>query len=356
MTHFAKRMALTIAAGLTLGLIAAPALAQDVEESAIELKNLIKGKTTLNPEMGYLFIEVPNRTNEMFMKAPDQDDVDEFEAEWAEEFEKAKKKYAKRLKSYERKVSQGTNPSEKPVEPTEETFSIGQIESRLMVTLGPQYVFDKGKKADGSKFYQYLEELKPGTYTYYGSIFFDPNSGALGACRCMGSWKFEVKAGEITSLGDFLTESWADDEAVKQASAFWQPLEGRVQKPTDWSVPETLSSLPDALPSVKADLRAAGKMNNFYRVTVLRSPPIEGVLRYERDTVIDVKAEIAAAQEAEALAKAKAEAEAEAAAVAATEAQAEAEGEGEGETAAEVAEASEVEEEASSAPAPATEP
>ncbi|MEL6738210.1 MAG: hypothetical protein AAFO28_04745, partial [Pseudomonadota bacterium] len=242
---------------------------------------------------------------------------------------------------------------DKPVEPTQETFSIGQIESRLMVTLGPQYVFDKGKKADGSKFYQYLEELKPGTYTFYGPIFFDPNNGALGACYCMGSWKFDVKAGEITSLGDFLTESWADDEAAKQASAFWQALGDRVQKPTDWSVPETLSSVPGALPSVKADLRAAGKMNNFYRVNIVRSPPIEGVLRYERDTVIDVKAEIAAAEEAEALAKAEGEA--------AALAKAEAEAEAEGETAAGVAEAAEaaeaVEEAASQpTPAPATEP
>ncbi|MEE4289587.1 MAG: hypothetical protein V2J14_09470, partial [Erythrobacter sp.] len=307
------RLAFTLGAAALAFAAPVAATAQDlnVERKAIELKNLQKGKDTLDPAKGYIFVNVPNRINAMFMKTPDADDVAAFEAEWNEAFAKAREKYEKRIVAYERKAERGTATGEKPEEPTPETFSIGQIESRLMFSVGPQYVFDKGNTPAGDKFFHYLHQVEPGIYTYYGPLFFDPNQGALGSCYCMGSFKFEVKAGEITSLGDFLTDSWADDAALKQANVFFEPDPDRVQKPTDWSVPATLA----ALPAAEADLRAAGKMNNFYRVSVLRSPPIPGVLRYERDTVIDVKAEIAAAEaeakakaEAEALAKAQAEA------------------------------------------------
>ena len=268
---------------------AAPAAAQDieVERQPIELKNLEKGKQALDPARGYIFLSAPGRLNAMFLKTPDADDIAAFEIEWREEYEKAQAKYEKRMASYMSKAAKGRPTGKKPEEVSEETFSIGQLETRLLFALGPQYVFDKGKDASGEKDYQYLHEVDPGTYTYYGPVMVDPSAGAFGSCYCMGSFKFEVKAGAITSLGDFLTESWADDAAMKKTSVFFEADPERVQKPTDWSVPASL----DALPSVKADLRAAGKINNFYRVTIMRSPPIPGVLRYERDVVIDVKAE-----------------------------------------------------------------
>ncbi|MEO0590806.1 MAG: hypothetical protein AAFZ11_09630 [Pseudomonadota bacterium] len=332
-----------------LATMSAPAAAQEVYEEPIELKNLQKGKVTLKQDKGYIFFDAAERTSLLFFRTPLEEDVRAYEAAWEEALVKAQEKYERHLRAYEAKAKRGNRVPDKPVEPTRETFSISDIETKLMVTVGPQYVFDKGKSADGTRFYQYLEEVEPGEYTYYGAIMFT-DQGTLGACKCMGTFKFEVKAGEITSLGDFLNMSWADDAAMRKATPFWPDMPERVLKPTDWSIPESLN----ALPAAQAELHAVGKLNNFYRVIVSRMPEIDGVLRYERDTVIDVRAEIAAAEEAEALAKAEAEAEAAAAAAAAAQAQAEAEGEGE--TAAEVAEASEVEEEASSAPAPATEP
>lgn len=299
------RLASTLAASLLLA-AAIPAAAQEigVERQPIELKNLEKGKQALDPAKAYIFIAAPNRINARFLKTPDAADVEAFEAEWREEYTRAREKYEKRLAAWEEEKARGREVK-RPEEVNEETFSIGPLESRLMVAVGPQYVFDKGKTDAGEKFFHYLHEVEPGTYTFYGPLFFDPSQGAIGTCYCMGSWKFEAKAGEITSLGDFLTESWADDAAVKQANVFFVPDPDRVLKPTDWSVPATASGLP----SVRADMRAAGKMNNFYRVSVLRSPPIPGVLRYERDTVIDVKAEIAAAEEAARAEAERAEAE-----------------------------------------------
>jgi len=320
--------------------MSAPAAAQEVYEEPIELKNLQKGKVSLKQDKGYIFFDAGARASLLFIRTPLEEDVRAYEAAWEKAFVKAQEKYEKRLRSYEAKAKRGDRVPDKPVEPTRETFSISDIETKLMVTVGPQYVFDKGKSADGTKYYQYLEEVEPGEYTFYGAISFT-DQGAFGACNCMGTFKFEVKAGEITSLGDFLNMSWADDAAMRKATAFWPEVPERILKPTDWSVPESLN----ALPAAQAELHAVGKLNNFYRVIVSRMPEIEGVLRYERDTVIDVRAEIAAAEEAEALAKAQAEAEAAAAA------QAQAEAEAEQEAAADVARAEE-----DAAPEPSTEP
>ena len=206
---------------------------------------------------------------------------------------------------------------EKPEEPSEENFSIGSIEMRHWLVIGPQYVFDKGDRPDGEKYFEYLHAVPPGEYTYYGPISFF-NNGYVGACYCMGSVKFEVKAGEVTSIGDMLLERWAGNDAMRQASAFWEADGERIVEPIDFTVPAVLHELP----VVEADFRAAGKMNNHFQASVLRLPPMQGVMRYERDTVIDVKQEVALAEaqaQAEAEAKAKAEAEAAAAAVAEAE-------------------------------------
>ncbi|HLL31602.1 MAG TPA: hypothetical protein VK403_11445, partial [Allosphingosinicella sp.] len=43
------------------------------------------------------------------------------------------------------------------------------------------------------------------------------------------------------------------------------------------------------LPVVAADLRAAGKMPNYFGIEIDRLPAVPGVLAYERDKVVDVK-------------------------------------------------------------------
>lgn len=65
--------------------------------------------------------------------------------------------------------------------------------------------------------------------------------------------------------------------------------------PTDWSVPESLAQYPHA----KAELRAAGRSDNFFKALVGRIPPVPGVLAYDRDVVID----LVGVNEAEARAK-----------------------------------------------------
>ena len=302
--------------------LSAPAQADDEEISygAVELKDLERGKETLSADRGYIFMQGPVRLTGMFFKTPDAEDIAEYEAEWREALEKEQEKYPRQLERWEERVERARRTGddrglEKPEEPTEENFSIGSIEMRHWLVIGPQYVFDKGDRPSGEDYYEYLHAVEPGEYTYYGPVFYAGNA-FVGSCYCMGSVKFEVKAGEITSIGDMMLERWAGNDAMRQASAFWEEDGERVVEPIDYTVPAVLHELP----VVEADFRAAGKMNNHFQARVLRLPPMSGVLRYDRDTVIDVKQEIAMAEaQAQAEAEARAKAEAQAAAAAAAE-------------------------------------
>lgn len=287
-----------------------PAHADDAEITygSIELKNLENGKETLSADRGYIFLHGPVRMTGMFFKTPNAEDIAEYEAEWREELAEAQEKFPRKYEQWqarrERNARRGDDrDKDPPVEPTEENFSIGSIELRHWIVIGPQFVFDKGKRADGEDYFEYLHAVEPGEYTYYGPVFYAGNA-FMGSCYCMGSVKFEVKAGEITSIGDMMLERWAGDDAMRQANAFWDEEGGRIPEPIDYSVPASLG----ALPVVNADFRAAGKRNNHFRATVRRLPPMPGVMRYERDTVIDVKEEMAAIEAAEAEVRAAAEA------------------------------------------------
>lgn len=276
--------AAALAAG-SLVLAAAPTAAQSVAVKAIEAKHL-GTKAKIDPAKAYILISAPRRAQGTFIKTPDADDIAAYRADWDKAFAKAQKKYASDLKGYELEVASvktsGVKPRDKPVEPTRESFSIGDIERRLTASYGPMFAFEK---TDADTF-SYVMEVEPGTYSYYGPIYVLPNGGAVGACYCMGSVKFEAKAGIITNLGDFLSGGWVSDEALRQTAAVLPEMPERTPTPASYPVPAALAGYT----VVTADWRAADKMNNFYGITVQRMPPVEGVLAYDRDKVIDLKA------------------------------------------------------------------
>lgn len=281
-----KRIVTLIAGALALA--ATPAAAEklkpDVAEAkAIELKNIVSGKAKIDPAKAYIYIKSPqNRAQGIFLKTPSPEKIANYETKWREEFAEAKADYPKDLKRYEVAKQAGRPPKEKPVEPTEESFAIDPIDLRMIVSFGPQFVFDKTEAPDKS--FSYLIEVEPGEYTYLGPIMYLPGTPVFGTCFCMGSVKFQAKAGQITSLGDFLSQGWADRKALEMATIEREMLADRPAKPTDWSVPESLAQYPHA----KAELRAAGKRNNFLRALVGRLPPVPGVLGYDRDVPIDL--------------------------------------------------------------------
>jgi len=206
------------------------------------------------------------------------------------------KKYARQLASWEADRKGGNaipgSLPPKPVEPTAETFTIGDIETRTTMSFGPQYVFSKDTE---NNYYSYFMKVKPGTYIYYGAILFDLNAGYTGTCYCMGSVKFDVKPGAITDLGNFLTVAAFRAGPMSQTAGVTVGPEGTfftLGKQT-FQVDKQESGLPASLkayPAVSADFHAAGKMDNFFGISIGRIPAMPGIIDYQRDKVIDLKA------------------------------------------------------------------
>lgn len=286
-----KRLSSLACASAILYLIAGSAVgAQTAEFKPVEEKNLVSGKQTLTGTKGYIYIQAPIRTYGVFIKAPDEAEEAEYEADWKEQFDKAVKKFPGKLKNWQLNMAQYEKTrmgrrDAKPIEPTAENFSIPEIERRMLVTFGPQFVYSKANDGNGKEAFSYLIEVEPGSYTYYGPMIMMPGSPPIGQCYCMGSVKFDVPAGEVTSLGDFLAFQWVNKESARLSSAIISPDTVYLGKPVDYSVPDRLSEF-GAKP---ADLRAAGKMNNFFGAMIGRMAPVDGVLAYDRDTPVDVK-------------------------------------------------------------------
>lgn len=275
--------------------------ASAVKAASVEEKNLVSGKAKIDPEKGYIFQRYAYRFNGVFLRVPDAVTQAEYQKDWDEAFAKAQADYAKKLNRWKSDVELAKRTRQKlpkaPVEPTRESFAIGPIELRDMVFFGPMFVFSKGKNTAGQDQFSYLDAVKPGTYVWYGPIYFDPNAGYVGSCVCMGTVKFEVKAGTITDLGNSLLAmpdpSLGTDAMIEDARRQAEEKAVRTGKPVEpvllpraevsFGLPESLK----AWPAQQAELSASGKMNNFFGLQISRVMPIPGVLTYRRDTIVD---------------------------------------------------------------------
>ncbi|WP_140420580.1 hypothetical protein [Novosphingobium sp. B 225] len=279
-----------------LALTAAPAFAaDDLKTGPIEEKNVLAGKATLDPKLGYVFIQGPIRSQAVLLREPDADTRTRYQADWEEDFAKAQKKYQSAVKAWEldivvaRQTGKKELP-EKPVEPTRETFVGRPIALYDQASWGPMFIYSKGEG-----YFSYLTSVRPGTYIYYGPIFAAPNGALGGLCYCMGSVKFDVKAGQVTDLGNFLSATPEPKEPFDTFTQFQRKYDAEraakgkepvFKKPAlAWGLPESLK----AWPSAQAEFRASGKQNNYYGLQITRIAPIPGVIDYRRDTVIDVK-------------------------------------------------------------------
>lgn len=263
-------------------------LAKPVEE-----KDVISGKVKLDPAMGYIMISGPQRQQGLFIRVPDDETRRIYEADRLRAFAKAQKHYASDLATWRRQAEAAkenrTVAPEKPEEPRLETFTIDPIELRDVESFGPLFVYSKGEPIS------YLNAVKPGTWVWYGPLFMAPNGGAMGTCQCMGTVRFEVKPGVVTDLGTSLADAprWEAENDIarlqlkemnaKRAAAGKEPLKTLVGGEVKYGLPASLQSWP----SVKAELHASPKMNNYYGVLVSRVAPIPGVLGYHRDVIVD---------------------------------------------------------------------
>lgn len=290
------KIALRIVAAACAAL-AIPSLAS---AEAVEEKNLATGKQKLDPASGYIFIQSPVRTFGAFLRVPDEGTRAEHKKDWDEAFEKARKKYPEQLRSWQTRANIAVQTKkkvpDKPVEPTAENFSIDPIELRDMVNFGPMFIYSKD---DTVGRFNYLNQVKPGTYIFYGPLLMQPGMVSGGLCFCMGTVKFEVKAGVITDLGNYLfaaptqTKNWdvasveawrrAEEKAAKKGEPVEAP--GMAPPALAFGVPDSLKGLP----VVQAEFHAHGKLNNYYALPITRMQPVPGVLGYRRDTVIDLR-------------------------------------------------------------------
>jgi len=291
------------AAAFAAAAMSSSAAAQTV---SIEEKNLLSGKVKIEPEHGYIYSSGPARQWIQLLRLPDAEAVAEYEKDWAKAFAQVRADYPGKLKNWQDHVlaahRQGRKPREKPIEPTAENFAIEAIESRQPAGYGPQFVF---AKSEAPEHISYLTKVRPGRYVVYRQ-FAGADNGLVGMCFCMGTVAFDVKPGMITDVGNFFFAAPGADPAFPPRADKVPGSEYGLYRPDDvralwgsvkFGLPDTLK----AYPNEQADFRAHGKIDNFYGIMVGRLPPIPGVLGYDRDKVVDLKASAAApAVEAEA--------------------------------------------------------
>jgi hypothetical protein len=253
-----------------------------VETKPVKDAKIVK----LEPTKAYIMLRTPNAMPVHFIKLPSAEDQVAYDKLSDEAFVKAQKDYAKALKRYKvdlatAKKVKGTKLPKEPAEPTRETFqyqSFGQV-ANFTVGAFNRFYSEKGDSG-------YLQALTPGKYRIFGQV--DPLLG-MGVCYCMGSVTFDVEAGKITDLGtmgaDIASAGQAEkgDSSSPAAAAYTMAL-------TPASETTPVDPRIASFPRVKANFRAAGKSANYMGIAISRIPPIAGVIAYQRDRILDLKA------------------------------------------------------------------
>ncbi len=308
MTHLAR---MTAAALLAASLVASPAVAQDSEPVNVELVR-DRDDVSLDPAKTYLLVEASAPIVSSFVLVPGDAERADWERQRQEELAEAIEDYPRDLRRYERDLEfweatrrrRNDRPSP-PVEPTEETFSWPELESRKVVTVGHLNRFAKSDEAS-----LWLLEVPAGEYLFYGLGMIGFND-----CACMGSVRFDVAAGSVTAVrvGYELLDAQGNVIAMRPEDADSTDLATR----TAIMIGEPSQAVFDPrIPReriVAAEFAPVRSLSNWFGGTVNRVLPIPGVIDYDRDRVIDLQAEEAAARaaaEAEAAMAAEGEASA----------------------------------------------
>ena len=241
---------------------------------------------TLQPDRAYIFFRTPMRTSYRFLREVTETERAAWEAERQEAFTRARTRAERRLASWQRERARcngGPSPvcqQEPPEVPTLETFPFAPPEADNFV--GNAY---RPRLINQDAWSGWLIAVEPGTYALYGEINETPN-GLMGACFCMGSVRFEARAGEITDMGEVMLVP-EDQRGMPTAQDFRlghfgtvAPANAQMRSPQQFG----------SLRVVPAELRAADKMPNYFGVMITRLAPIEGILAYNRDEVVDLRA------------------------------------------------------------------
>ncbi len=269
-----------------LAVLATPATAKDkdpvfVENAAVKDKPAI----TLNPAKAYVLMRSEAQTPLYLMKVPTAEDQAAYDKMRADALAKAQEKYRKKLASYERDLAAAkaartstATLGDRPVEPTEANFLFTPFNQLAAVAIGPVNRFAKTGVST------YLHEMTPGTYRVYGFLGLMGNA-MMGSCFCMGSVQFDAAPGVITDLG--LVGKDEPSKAPSGDSSYPTPLTSNrlfVAPGAEMPIDPRLASQR----LVRAKFRASGKLPNYFGLTITRIPEMPGVLRYERDRIVDL--------------------------------------------------------------------
>ncbi len=284
-----KRALVTLAA---LAAAASPAWAKEkiafVETAAVKDKPVV----VLDPSKAYVLLRSDVAIPLHLMRIADAEDQRKYDALKAEAYAEAREKYAKKqaaydkAKAYNDRLRKGDTRMplpEQPVEPTEANFEFTHFGLLTGVAIGPLNRFAKGSDADKTS--TYVQAVTPGEYRVYGLVSVLPNGGAFGSCFCMGSVRFAARAGEITDLGRFVARELPKREGSDNARPAPLAVDFR---PADGAAP--LDPRLAALKVQPAVFRPVGKLPNFWGLAIDRFPQIDGVMRYDRDRIVDLTA------------------------------------------------------------------
>jgi len=281
--------ALVVAAVLGAAPFAAPA-------RPISEKDVQSGKVVRDPSQGYILVSGAERQFGSFLRVPDAETWATWNADRDKAWTKAQRRYTSAMKDWQLQAEAARDKQmavpERPAAPTMSSLGIGAAELRDMESFGPFFAYGKDDRG-----VSYLSAVKPGTYIWYGPLLMGNNGAAAGSCYCLGSVRFEVKAGVITDLGNSLSSlpQWNDQQDVarlkltqvndRRVASGKPPLPAFATLETRYGLPASLASWP----SVRAALQASPKMNNYFGLTVTRIAPIPGVLAYRRDVIVDAR-------------------------------------------------------------------
>lgn len=270
--------------------MAVPAVARD-KDIAFVTTAPVKDKPAiaLDPAKAHILLRSDGAIPLHLMRVPDAQDQANYDRMRAEALAEARRKYGKQLAKYESakraaaKAPKGDPRAripEKPVEPTESNFEFTPFGLLAGVSIGPMNRF---AKPDGGMSV-YLQAVTPGTYRIYGPLSVMPNGAVFGSCFCMGSVRFEARAGEIVDMGMVETKS---------ALAASQDGEGERLVPLAFRIqPASLAMVIDPRlqgATVRPALyRPAGKLPNYFGLAIGRIPEMPGVMRYDRDRIVDL--------------------------------------------------------------------
>lgn len=242
------------------------------------------GALALDPAKAYILLRSTDQTGLYLFKVPTAEDQATYDRLRADAFNEARQKFAKKLAGYEAGLKASRdNPRlskpEKPVEPTNANFAFTPFALLTGVAIGPTNRFAK------AGFSTYLQEVTPGTYRIYGPISVLPNGAMSGACYCMGSVRFDARPGEITDLGIVPAPK---PQVRPDGDSSW-PGAWDGQAPfADASTAMPLDPRLSAARTVRAAFRPVGKMPNLFGLQVSRLPEMAGVMRYDRDRIVDL--------------------------------------------------------------------